>query len=63
MVEGWKKKNDYVGSVYIPAKGCDLKNFIIINLQRKMLLICDLINIYVSIYQNHCIKLFSLNLI
>ncbi len=38
-VEEWKKKHAYVGFVYFPAKGCDLKSFIIINLQKKMHLI------------------------
>ncbi len=40
----------------------DLKSFVIINLHRKMQLIC-LINIYVNNSQNHCITLCSLNLI
>ncbi len=29
MVEGWKKKHPYIGFVYIPARGCDLKSFIL----------------------------------
>ncbi len=29
MVEGWKKKHAYIGFVYIPAGGCDLKSFIL----------------------------------
>ncbi len=56
MVEGWKKKHAYVGFVYISAKRCDLKCFVIINFQRKMLLIYCLINIYANNFQNDCIK-------
>ncbi len=62
MVDMWKYKHAYVGFVYIPAR-CDWKGFIIINLQKKMLLIYCLINIYVNNSQNHCTKLCSLNLI
>ncbi len=60
MVEGWKKKHAYDGFVYIPAKGCDLKSFLIINLQRKMLLIYCLVNHEVTNSQNNCIKLCNL---
>ncbi len=42
MVEGWKKK--HARFVYISAKWCDLQSFIVINLQRKMLLIYCLFN-------------------
>ncbi len=52
MVEGWKKKHAYIGFVYIPAKGCDLKSFIIFNLQRQTLLIDCLINNAVTKLQN-----------
>ncbi len=31
MVEGWNiyKKHAYIGFVYIPARGCDLKLFVV----------------------------------
>ncbi len=60
MVEGWKKKHAYVGFVYIPAKGCDLKSFVIINLQRKILLIYCLLKHEVTNSQNNWVKLHSL---
>ncbi len=28
-VEGWKKKHAYIGFVYIPARACDLKSFVL----------------------------------
>ncbi len=60
MVVEWKKKHVYVGFVYFPAKGCDLKSFVIINLQRKMLLIYCLLKHEVNNSQNNSIKLCSL---
>ncbi len=62
IVEGWIKKHAYVGFVDIPAKRCALKSFVISNIQRKILLIYCLINIYLNNSQNHFIKLCSLNL-
>ncbi len=58
VVDGWKKKHARL--VYIPAKICDLKSFVIINLQIKMLLIYSWLKHEVSSSQNNCIKLCSL---
>ncbi len=44
MVEGWKKKHAYIGFIYIPAKGFDLKSFTIFNLRRQTVFFCCLIN-------------------
>ncbi len=60
IVEGWTKKHAYIALVYIPTKQCDLKCFIISNLQKKMLLIYYLLKYEVTNSQNNCIKLCSL---
>ncbi len=56
VVDECKKKHAYNGFVYIPAKGCDLKGLVIINLKRKMLLIYCLLKPEVTNSQNNCIK-------